>query len=78
MVGNASWDFEGREVGDCSRKVTIVFASWPVKTDKGWRWMVHVKRVSTIEYVPFAGGWIFEFLGMGGTVREEVIRWETL
>lgn len=78
MVGNASWDFEGRKVGDCSRHESIVFAKWPTKTNKGWRWLVDVRRVSTIEEAGFTGAWIFEFLGMGGTVRQEVIRWEAL
>ena len=78
MVGNATWDYPGREVGDYSRKETIEFAKWPKRTNKGWRWLVDVRRVSTIEFVPFTGGWLFEFLGMGGTVRAEVIRWESL
>lgn len=79
MVGNANWDFPGRKVGDRSRKETVVRAWWPKKTNRGWRWLVNVRKVSTVEYVtvPLIGG-LLEFLGIGGYVDSEVIRWESL
>jgi hypothetical protein len=79
MVGNASWNFPDRDVGDRSRKETVVFARWPKKTNKGWCWLVDVRRVSTIEQSDdWFGSGLFKFLGLGGYVDVEVIRWETL
>ena len=78
MVGNFSWDFKGRDVGDCERKTTIVFAWIPRKTDKGWRWLTRVVRVSTIEGVPMFGSFFVEWFGVRGNALQEVIRYEAL
>jgi hypothetical protein len=80
MVGNGAWNFPNRNVGDRGRKESIVFATRPLKTNKGWRWLVHVRRVSTIEAQEIGGifGLIFDFLGFGSDTDVEVIRYELL
>lgn len=80
MVGNSTWNFDDRAVGDRSRRESIVRAWRPLKTDKGWRWLVKVRRVSTIEIQDIGGifGAILDFLGMGSGVDAEVIRYEAI
>lgn len=81
MVGNASWNFPGREVGDRSRKETAVFLWRPTKMTSGRiAWLEQVCKVSTIEYEPMGGiiGKIFSFLGFEMGADVEVIRYEEL
>jgi hypothetical protein len=79
MVGNSKWDFPDRRIGDCSRQETIVRAWLPHKTDRGWRWLVKVRRVSTIEVTDIQFiGWLFDFFGLPSGDWVEVIKWESL
>lgn len=79
MVGNGSWNFPDRDVGDRGRRETIIFAKWPKKTNKGWRWLVDVRRVSTIEMdYDYFGAKFLDFLGLGSGVDTEVIRYESI
>jgi hypothetical protein len=76
MVGNGSWGFPDRDVFDRGRKVTRVFLKWPRKTNRGWRWLIHVNRVSVIQIVP--PGKFMSFIGLGFGADIEVITYEVL
>jgi len=80
MVGNNSWNYEDREVFDKGRKEKIIFAWKPYKTDKGWRWLTNIRRVSTIEWVKDTSvlNSITSFLGLDLSGDQEVIRYESL
>ncbi len=80
MVGNGSWHYPNRRVGDYSRIETIKRAWFPVWTNKGPRWLVLVRRVSTIEssWDPKEGTSIWDFLGLTSCSEQEVIRYEVL
>lgn len=75
MVGNSSWNFEGRDFGDTGRRVTKVFAWFPTKTNKGHKWLCYINRVSTIEKT-WSKFW--HAIGLGGSSNIEVIRYEEI
>lgn len=57
-------------------KTEIVRAWWPRKTNKGWRWLVLVRKITTIEEDNVSK--VFNFFGFRTYIEKEVVTYEAL